>query len=88
MKRSVRSRVSAGTCSGAVIRAWRRAWWAPLAGRWAAIRWAAFAIGLIGLLTGLTGSYLVDYPSGPTVVLALIATATVSGALAAVRLRG
>ncbi len=51
-------------------------------------RWAAFAIGLIGLLTGLTGSYLVDYPSGPTVVLALIATATVSGALAAVRLRG
>jgi len=51
-------------------------------------RWAAYAIGLIGLLAGLAGSFWLDCPSGPTVVLALIATAAVSGALAAVRLRG
>lgn len=50
-------------------------------------RWAAYAIGVIGLLTGLAGSYLLDTPSGPAIVLALIATAAVSSALAAVRLR-
>ncbi|MBM3407224.1 MAG: metal ABC transporter permease [Betaproteobacteria bacterium] len=51
-------------------------------------RGAAYLIGVIGLLMGLTGSYLLDTPSGPAIVLALIATAAVSSALAAVRLRG
>ena len=51
-------------------------------------RRAAYAVGVVGLLAGLAGSFWLDYPSGPGVVLALIATATVWGALAAVRLRG
>ena len=51
-------------------------------------RRAAYGVGVAGLLAGLAGSFWLDYPSGPGVVLALIATATVWGALAAVRLRG
>ncbi len=51
-------------------------------------RRAAYTSGIVGLLLGLISSYLLDKPSGPAIVLALIATAAVSSALAAVRLRG
>jgi len=51
-------------------------------------RWLPYLLGAIGLTVGLLASYFLDYPSGPTIVLAMIAAAAVSSALAAVRLRG
>jgi zinc/manganese transport system permease protein len=51
-------------------------------------RGLAYLLGTTGLAGGLAASYLLDTPSGPTLVLSLIATAVMSGALTAVRLRG